>query len=239
MTNIAIIPARGGSKRIPRKNIKEFCGKPIIAYSIEAAIKSNIFNEIMVSTDDEEIAEVAKKYGASVPFFRSAEMSTDMAMTVPVLIEVLGEYEKQGKHFDITCCIYPCAPFVTAQKLKQGIDLLLQNDASFAFPIVKFSYPPQRCFVIREQRISMLYPENYLKRSQDLEPLYHDAGQFYFAKTEVLREKQTFFGENSMPIICNESEMQDIDTMEDWKIAEIKYNLPPPYIIFIFFLGVR
>jgi len=225
MTNIAIIPARGGSKRIPRKNIKEFCGKPIIAYSIEAAIGSNIFDEIMVSTDDEEIATVAKKYGASVPFFRSAEMSTDMAMTVPVLIEVLEEYEKRDKHFDITCCIYPCAPFITPQKLKQGMDLLLKNDANFAFPVVKFSYPPQRCLVIREDRISMLYPENYLKRSQDLEPLYHDAGQFYFAKTKLLREKQTFFGENSMPIICNESEMQDIDTMEDWKIAEIKYKM--------------
>jgi len=225
MINIAIIPARGGSKRIPRKNIKEFCGKPIIAYSIETAIKSNIFDEIMVSTDDEEIAEIAKKYGASVPFFRSAEMSSDMAMTVPVLIEVLGEYEKRGKHFDITCCIYPCAPFITPQKLKQGVDILLQNNANFAFPVVKFSYPPQRGLVIRDQRISMLYPENYLKRSQDLEPLYHDAGQFYFAKTEVLKEKQTFFGENSMPIICNESEMQDIDTMEDWKIAEIKYKM--------------
>ena len=225
MTNIAIIPARGGSKRIPRKNIKEFCGKPIIAYSIEAAIKSNIFDEIMVSTDDDEIAEISKSYGAKVPFYRSKELSSDMAMTVPVLIEVLGEYEKLDKHFDITCCIYPCAPFITPQKLEQGMNLLLQSGANFAFPIVKFSYPPQRCLVIREQRVSMLYPENYLKRSQDLEPLYHDAGQFYFAKTKVLKEKQTVFGENSMPIICNESEIQDIDTIEDWKIAEIKYNL--------------
>jgi N-acylneuraminate cytidylyltransferase len=221
--SIAIIPARGGSKRIPKKNVKDFLGKPIISYSIQAALESKIFSEVMVSTDDEEIAGIAKNYGANVPFYRSKELSGDMAMTAPVLLEVLSEYKKRGEHFDIACCIYPCTPFITPQKLEHGINLLQQSKADFVFPVVKFSYPPQRCLVIREQKIAMLYPENCSKRSQDLEPVYHDAGQFYFAKTEQLEKEQTIFGKNTVPLIYAESEVQDIDTMEDWKMAEMKF----------------
>ena len=150
MSSIAIIPARGGSKRIPRKNIRDFFGKPIIAYSIEAALASGIFDEVMVSTDDEEIAKVAQEYGAKVPFFRSEENSGDMAMTVPVLIEVLQEYEKIGRVYNYLCCIYPCAPFVTAGRLKEGMELLRSSGADSVLPVVRFSYPPQRCLVIRD-----------------------------------------------------------------------------------------
>jgi N-acylneuraminate cytidylyltransferase len=222
---IAIIPARGGSKRIPRKNIKYFLGKPIIAYSIEAALENNIFDEIMVSTDDEEIAEIAKKYGASVPFYRSKELSSDMAMTAPVLVEVLNEYEKIDKMFDHTCCIYPCAPFITPQRLKEGMDLLIESGADSVLPIVKFSYPPQRCLVLRNEKVMMLYPENYNIRSQDLESYYHDAGQFYCLKTSALRYEQKLLCENALPLIMQEGEVQDIDTEEDWLAAEIKYKI--------------
>lgn len=225
MKRIAIIPARGGSKRIPRKNIKVFLGKPIIAYSIEAALKSQVFDEVMVSTDDKEIADVAKKYGACVPFYRSPEMSDDTAATAPVLIEVLREYEKLGKRFDFLSCVYPCAPFVKAERLREGMELLTIHQCDSVLPIVKFSYPPQRCLVIRQGRAQMLYPENYKMRSQDLEPYYHDAGQFYCLKTCSLIEEQKLYCAHTVPMILNESEVQDIDTDEDWKIAEMKYRI--------------
>ncbi|GBR75483.1 glycosyl transferase GTA-type super family [Candidatus Termititenax persephonae] len=226
MTKIAIIPARGGSKRIPRKNIKEFLGKPIIAYSIEAALRSGVFDEVMVSTDDQEIAEIAQKYGAQVPFYRSPEMSSDMAMTAPVLIEVLQEYEERGRKFEHVCCVYPCAPFIRAGRLQEGLALLLrQPQFDNLLPLVRFSYPPQRCFVIRQGQAYFLHPENYNVRSQDLEPYYHDAGQFYFTKTEFLLREQKMNGKNTLPLILPESEVQDIDTEEDWKIAEMKYKI--------------
>ena len=176
---IAIITARGGSKRIPKKNIKDFCGKPIIAYSIEAAISSKLFDEVMVSTDSEEIAEIAKKYGASVPFMRSAETSNDYATTNDVLMEVFNEYEKRGQEFDIAVCIYPTAPFVTADKLKRAIDMVEKDGADAVTPVVQFSFPPQRAFIIRDNALEYQYPENASARSQDLEPIYHDCGQFY------------------------------------------------------------
>ena len=223
--NIAIIPARGGSKRIPRKNIKDFLGKPIIAYSIDAAMNSGAFNEVMVSTDDDEIAEVAKEYGASVPFYRSAEMSTDMAMTALVLIEVLDEYDKRGKIFEHVCCLYPCAPFVTPDRLKEGMELLMKSGADSVLPIIKFSYPPQRCLVIRDKGVEMLHPENYNVRSQDLEPLYHDAGQYYCLKTSSLREEEKLYCRHTLPLILTDSEVQDIDSEDDWKEAEIKYRI--------------
>lgn len=225
MKNIAIIPARGGSKRIPRKNIKDFLGKPIIAYSIEAAINSGIFNEVMVSTDDSEIAEIAKRCGATVPFFRSEELSNDMAMTAPVLIEVLNEYKKRGQIFDYTCCIYPCAPFVKPSRLKEAMDLLIQKQCDSVLPVVKFSYPPQRALVLRDEKIQMLYSENLNVRSQDLESHYHDAGQFYCVKSESLFREEKLFCVNSFPVLLQESEVQDIDTEEDWKIAEMKYKI--------------
>jgi N-acylneuraminate cytidylyltransferase len=225
MKNIVIIPARGGSKRIPKKNIKGFLGTPIIAYSIKAALESKIFNEIMVSTDDEEIAKIAKKYGANIPFYRSKALSSDEAMTAPVLLEVLDEYVKMGQDFDNVCCLYPCAPFITSKHLMEGMDMLIASDVDAVVPVVKFSYPPQRCLVIRDGKIVMLHPENYNIRSQDLEPYYHDIGQFYCIKPSALRSEKRLFCERTLPLVLPESEVQDIDTIEDWKIAEIKYQL--------------
>lgn len=220
---IAIITARGGSKRIPKKNIKDFCGKPVIAYSIEAAISSKLFDEVMVSTDSEEIAEIAKKYGASVPFMRSAETSNDYATTNDVLIEVFNEYKKRGQEFDIAVCIYPTAPFVTADKLKRAIDMVEKDGADAVTPVVQFSFPPQRAFIIRDNALEYQYPENASARSQDLEPIYHDCGQFY-----VMKPKNVMDGiiiKKTTPIVMPESEVQDIDTVEDWKIAEMKYQI--------------
>jgi len=225
MKNIAIIPARGGSKRIPRKNIKDFLGKPIIAYSIEAALSSGVFDEVMVSTDDVEIAEIAKKYGAKVPFFRSPELSNDMAMTAPVLVEVLNEYKKRGQEFDYGCCIYPCAPFINSQKIKEGLDLMIEKNADSAIPVVQFSYPIQRALKIEENKLSMILPENMNVRSQDLMPTYHDIGQYYCFKIESFLAEPNLFSKNTVPIITTESEVQDIDTEEDWKIAEMKYRI--------------
>ncbi len=220
---IAIITARGGSKRIPKKNIKDFCGKPIIAYSIEAAISSELFDEVMVSTDSEEIAEIAKKYGASVPFMRSAETSNDYATTNDVLMEVFNEYEKRGQEFDIAVCIYPTAPFVTADKLKRAIDMVEKDGADAVTPVVQFSFPPQRAFIIRDNALEYQYPENASVRSQDLEAVYHDCGQFYVMRPyNILHDVESTM---TMPLIMKESEVQDIDTIEDWKIAEIKYKL--------------
>lgn len=220
--NIAIITARGGSKRIPKKNRKEFCGKPIIAYSIEAALQAEIFEEIMVSTDDREIAEIALNYGAKVPFYRSEGTSGDFATTADVLLEVLDRYKKAGKCFDNFCCIYPTAPFITPEKLKSGMALL--TEAEGVLPVVKFSFPPQRCVVIRDGKAEMKWKENLNVRSQDLEPFYHDCGQFYCCRTEAfLREKKLPLG-NTAPFIMDEREVQDIDNIEDWEIAEIKFQ---------------
>lgn len=225
MKNIAIIPARGGSKRIPRKNIKDFLGKPIIAYSIEVAINSGVFDEVMVSTDDTEIAEIAKIYGAKVPFFRSPELSNDMAMTAPVLVEVLNEYKKLGQEFDYGCCIYPCAPFISPQKIKEGFELMTEKNADNAVPVVQYSYPIQRALKIEGNQLSMILPENLNVRSQDLMPTYHDIGQYYCFKIESFLAEPTLFSKNTVPIITAESEVQDIDTEEDWKIAEMKYKI--------------
>ncbi len=223
---IAIITARGGSKRIPNKNIKNFCGEPIINYSVKAALNSGIFDEVMVSTDSEEIAYTAKKAGANVPFMRSEKTSGDFATTADVLLEVFGCYEKTGKTFDYACCLYPTAPFITTKKLKLGLDTLINNKASSVVPVVKFSYPPQRGFIIGEDNtITYKWPENYSKRSQDLEPLYHDAGQFYFYNIKEFIEKKGVDLEKVVPIILSDLEVQDIDTADDWETAEIKYNL--------------
>lgn len=223
MKCLAIITARGGSKRIPKKNIKEFCGKPIIAYSIEAALKSNLFNEVMVSTDSEEIAAVAKKYGASVPFMRSDKNSDDYATTYDVLLEVVNKYKESGQAFDYICCIYPTAPFVTSDKLQAAFKVFTASTADSLVPVVKFSFPPQRCFAINDAgNLIYKWPENKNKRSQDLEPLYHDAGQFYFYKSSVFEEE----GKNNViiPFELEETEVQDIDNITDWQIAEFKYK---------------
>ena len=224
MSVVAIITARGGSKRIPRKNIKEFCGKPIIAYSIEAALNSGIFDEVMVSTDDEEIARIAEGYGAEVPFLRSAEKADDHAPTIEVIKEVLGEYKKLGEEFDYACCIYPTAPFITSEKLKTAFEQLQSTGKDALVPVVRFSFPPQRCFVIEDESLKYKWPENEFARSQDLEPFYHDAGQFYFQKTKTLIEGHSLVPASTAPFIVDDMEVQDIDTFDDWNIAEIKYR---------------
>lgn len=221
---LAIITARGGSKRIPGKNIRSFCGRPIIEYSIEAAMKAGIFEEVMVSTDSEEIAEIAKRCGAQVPFFRSSETAGDYATTADVLMEVLAEYEKRGRHFPFFACLYPTAPFVSAQRLCEAAKRLLSGQGECLIPVVAFSYPPQRGFVIENGIMRYRWPQNYRKRSQDLEKLYHDCGQFYFYKTDAFLEKQGIFTENIIPMEIPETQVQDIDTPEDWEIAEIKYR---------------
>lgn len=222
MSAVAVITARGGSKRIPRKNIKDFCGKPILAYSIEAALKSNLFDEVMVSTDDDEIAEIAEKYGAKVPFRRSASTSDDYATTADVLHEVIEEYENRGRVFDWLCCIYPTAPFVTAEKLKKSFSYLQKKGADALTPVVKFSYPPQRCFIIENNCLKYKWPEYSRARSQDLEPYYHDAGQYYFMRIDSFMNGAS---KPTIPFIVDEQEVQDIDTVSDWEIAEIKYRL--------------
>ncbi|MBR1853705.1 MAG: pseudaminic acid cytidylyltransferase [Lachnospiraceae bacterium] len=225
MKRIAIITARGGSKRIPRKNIKEFCGKPILAYSIEAALKSEMFDTVMVSTDDEEIAAVAKQYGAEVPFYRSAETANDFATTNDVLLEVLTEYEKRGEQFDLGVCIYTTAPFVTAEKLKNALEQLERSDADTLIPVVSFSYPPQRAMIVQDGRLVFEYPEYLDSRSQDLVPHYHDVGQFYVFRTEEFKKNKKLMVGNILPLIVSELEVQDIDNQTDWEIAEMKYRL--------------
>ncbi len=225
MSSIAIITARGGSKRIPRKNIKPFLGKPIILYSIEAALQSGEFDEVMVSTDDEEIAEIAKSAGASVPFFRSAETSNDYATTADVLLEVLEEYEKRGKTFDEMCCIYPTAPFLTADAIKEAMISLRTKKADSVLPVVKFSFPPQRCVVMKEDYVEPKWPECMPMRSQDLEPMYHDCGQFYCINVQRFLQEKKVIMQKTVPFIQLEENVQDIDTEEDWKIAEMKYQI--------------
>lgn len=222
---IAIIPARGGSKRIPRKNIKEFCEKPILAYSIEAALKTKLFDEIMVSTDDNEIAEVAKKYGASVPFMRSTETANDFAILKDVLNEVLSEYKKNGKEFDEVCCILPTAPLIDSDDVIKSYEILNKNSATSVIPVVKYSYTIWRSLKIEDGKLTMNWPENFPKRSQDLPDAYHDAGLFYWYNKQYFEEKIAGFGENAYPYILDEEKVQDIDTEDDWRIAEMKYKL--------------
>ena len=225
MRAVAIITARGGSKRIPRKNIREFCGKPILAYSIEAAYSSGIFDTVMVSTDDEEIAEVARHYGAEVPFMRSAENANDFATTRDVVKEVLEDYAKVGENFDIACCIYPTAPFLTGEKLKRAVELLEEKKADSVVPVVRFGFPPQRSVVVEEGLLKFKWPEHALTRSQDLQPFYHDAGQFYCLRTESFLKQNILFMSKTAPLELSEMEVQDIDNEEDWQIAELKYKL--------------
>ncbi len=222
---VAIITARGGSKRVPRKNVKEFLGKPILLYSIEAALKAGIFDEVMVSTDDEEIAQLALKAGAKVPFFRSPETSNDFAGTTAVILEVLQSYRELGQEFDYVCCIYPTAPFVTASCLQECMERVIAEDADGLIPVVRFSFPPQRGVLVHDGKLAFKWPEYMFSRSQDLEPFYHDCGQFYCLKVEsILREKRLFMT-NTLAYERPESEVQDIDTLEDWKMAELKYRM--------------
>lgn len=224
MKSLAIITARGGSKRIPRKNIRPFLGQPILSYSIEAAVKAEVFDEVMVSTEDEEIAEIAKRYGAKVPFYRSGKTAGDLATTNDVLLEVLEEYEKRGKNFDMGCCIYPTAPFVTAKKLRDAMDRLKASDADTLIPVVQFSYPPQRAMVIRDGWLQFKEMKYIDSRSQDLEKEYHDIGQFYCFRTAAYRQNRKLMLGKILPYVVDEMEVQDIDNESDWRIAEIKYQ---------------
>lgn len=222
--NIAIITARGGSKRIPQKNIRDFCGKPIIAYAIEAALESGIYDTVMVSTDSEEIAEISQKYGAEVPFFRSEKTSDDYAITADVLMEVMETYKKMGEEYTYMTCIYPTAPFVTSEKLKQAVETLKRENASMVMPVTAFSYPPLRGYVMKDGYLNMKWPQYYKCRSQDLETLYHDAGQFYGYYVPDFFKSKGVITEGIVPVVVDEMEVQDIDNETDWKMAELKYR---------------
>lgn len=222
MKRIAIIPARGGSKRIPRKNIKEFLGKPIIAYSIEAALHSGLFDLVMVSTDDNEIASIAKKNGATVPFLRSKENADDFATTSDVLIEVLDQMEN---NYEYACCLYPTAPFVTSTLLTTAFEKLLAKNFDTVFPVLPFGFPIQRALKINSNsKMDLFYPENKNVRSQDLTSSYHDAGQFYWFKVDAFLSKSNLYTDNTGVIVLDEMKAHDIDNEVDWKMAELKFE---------------
>ena len=222
ISNLAIIPARGGSKRIPRKNIKIFLGKPIIAYSIEAALESHLFDEVMVSTDDNEIAEIAKQYGALVPFIRSNQNANDHATTMDVIQEVISSYQDNNRTFKNVCCIYPTAPLLTIQDLNKGYLMLTEGGFDTVLPVSAFSYPIWRSLKLENDKAMMNWPEHILSRSQDLPIAYHDAGQWYWLRTN--NPLQSLFTENTGAVVIEEERVQDIDTESDWQLAEIKYE---------------
>ena len=224
---IAIIPARGGSKRIPKKNIKDFLGKPIIAYSIEAALEAGVFDEVMVSTDSEEIAQVARAYGAKVPFMRSSDLADDMTTSDDVLLDVLRRYKAQGQSFKYMACIYATAPFVTADALRNAMKLMKEHEGmTQLIPMAPYLYPPQRCHVIKDNGEAVFkYPEYITTRSQDLEKMYHDIGQYYIYDVDRFVEAKGIVYDRIVPLIVDEFTAQDIDTEQDWKIAEMKYTI--------------
>lgn len=222
MKNLCIIPARGGSKRIPRKNIKPFLGKPMLAYSIEAAFATNLFDEVMVSTDDEEIADISRQYGAKVPFMRSAKTANDFATTADVLHEVIKKYKDLGKEFENFCCIYATAPMIQSKDIISAFNRLQNTDFTMVYPVVQFSYPIWRCLDLAEDgSMKRHWPEFENSRSQDLPKEYHDTGTFYWYKTNEWLTGNIHVG----GIEVDETTIQDIDTETDWKIAEMKYKL--------------
>lgn len=223
MARVAIITARGGSKRIPRKNVRNFHGKPVIAYPIEAAVRSGLFDEVMVSTEDEEIAEISLKYGAKIPFMRSQENATDTAMTVPVLNEVLASYKNIGKHFDEFCCIYPVTPLLDPESLKIAAEKLKASDIEVVLPVCRFSMAIQKSFRVVGDKLLFVDPSLINTRSQDLEPRYFDIGQFYFCKTNSFILKQKLFTEKTSFVEVDEFLAQDVDNEVDWRILEFKY----------------
>ena len=225
LNRVAIIPARGGSKRIPRKNIREFCGKSIIAYSIEAARSSKCFDRIIVSTDDESIADVARLYGAEVPGLRSDRNSDDFSPIVDVVTEVIDNLQREGDYPDYICCVFATAPFVTGSRLSDSFNTMVRNGKDGIFPVVEFSYPIQRALEIKQGgMIGMVWPEHLLSRSQDLSKRFHDSGQYYWAKTNSVVLENTLFIKNCMAEVILENEAQDIDTLDDWSMAELKYK---------------
>ncbi|MDX9893233.1 MAG: pseudaminic acid cytidylyltransferase [Patescibacteria group bacterium] len=225
MKSIAIIPARGGSKRIPNKNIKDFLGYPIIKYVIETAIDSKCFDEVIVSTDSKKIASLAEKFGASVPFLRSPKSSNDHATTADVISEVIENYRKRNNNFDFFCCLYPTSIFVTSQLLNSAFDQLKGDGLDGVISVMKYRHPIERAFKIDDGNLSMLYPENVFGRTQDFVPKYHDAGQFYFMKTDAFLREKKIFTSNIRGFVLPFRYVQDIDTEEDWYLAELKYNI--------------
>ena len=224
--NVAIIPARGGSKRIPRKNIKEFCGKPMIAWSIEAAQQSGVFDRIIVSTDDNEIADIAREHSAEVPFMRPEELSNDHAGTMPVIHHAADWIITEGHVLDYVCCIYATAPFIRAEDLKLGFNLIKEKNSDFCFTVTSYPYPIQRALKISaENEISMFDPEQFNVRSQDLIEAWHDAGQFYWGKTEAWLMEKVVFKSHAIPLVLSRERVQDIDTPEDWRLAELMFEI--------------
>ena len=224
MSIIAIITARGGSKRIPKKNIKEFMGKPMLAYAIDAALKSGIFDKVMVSTDSEEIADVARKYGADVPFMRSEKTASDFAVTFDVIDEVINKYKELGENYDTFCCIYPCVPFLKSETLKSAYKLMEKHDA--VQPVCKYPVPIEWAMKISKNDILEPYDRAaQMMRSQDIEPKYFDVGMFYYCKVESMYEHNSLTPDDTAAYVIDESECQDIDTPTDWKMAEMKYRI--------------
>ena len=224
--NLCVIPARGGSKRIPRKNIKHFLGKPIIAYSIQAAVDSGCFDKVIVSTDDEEIANVARQNGAEVPFIRPEELSNDYAGTLPVIKNATKWFEEQGINVDYVCCLYATAPFVTAETLQVAYEQLIASQADFCFSVTPYRSPIQRAIKITESnRIEMFNSHMFNMRSQDLEEAYHDAGQFHWGTAKAFKQQQRFYSEHASPYILPSYLVQDLDNLDDWIRAEMMYQV--------------
>jgi pseudaminic acid cytidylyltransferase len=224
--NVGIIPARGGSKRIPNKNIKPFAGRPIIAYSIEAAKVSGLFDKIFVSTDSEKIAIIAKEYGAEIPFMRPKELSDDFTPTVPVLLHALEWMEVQGISAKFACCLYATAPFVQAEHLKRGFRLIMRKRISAVFSVTTFPFPIFRAMNINEKGcLEMFWPEHESKRSNDLPEAYHDAGQFYWLDCKKFLKTKKIYADDAYPVILPRYLVQDIDTPEDWQNAEVMYEI--------------
>jgi len=225
MKTVAVIPARGGSKRIPGKNIKNFCGRPIIAYSIQAAQDSGLFDRIIVSTDDEKIAEVSKQYGAEIPFMRPKELADDYTGTNAVVKHALEWFRDQGVSVQYACCIYATAPFIQVAYLKQGFDKLVSSNKDFAFSVTTFEFPIQRAVKINHKgEVEPFYPEYISSRSQDLEEAYHDAGQFYWGRAEAFINKEQVSLACALPVILPRYMVQDIDTLEDWERSELMFH---------------
>jgi len=219
--NVCVIPARGGSKRIPRKNIKLFCGRPMIAWSIEAAQQSGCFDQVVVSTDDAEIAEVARQCGAQVPFIRPAALSDDHTSTTAVVAHATNWFAAQGQTPTQVCCLYATAPFVSAADLRQGLTVLTDTGADYAFSVTSYAFPIQRAIrLTTNNRVEMFNPEHFNTRSQDLEEAYHDAGQFYWGRAEAWLQGRMIFSPAAAPVILPRQRVQDIDTPEDWTRAE-------------------
>jgi pseudaminic acid cytidylyltransferase len=222
---LCIIPARGGSKRINKKNIKNFCGKPIIAWSIETVKRHKLFDKVIVSTDNKEIASLAKSFGAETPFARPKKISCDFTQTIDVILHAIKWQIKNEKKPDYVCCIYPTAPFITISDLSYGLKILKKNNYDYVFSATNYAYPIQRSFKLKKKKLVMNYPEFKDSRSQDLEETYHDAGQFYWAATETWLKRRPILGNNSSPIIIPRNRALDIDNIEDWKIAETMFTV--------------